>query len=112
MEGNDVLFRKDFIGVAKVEKTVVDIARSLAEANITPQDLANPVSFQIAFSRLYDAILKSIEQGGKVSYVAEVRFKDSLGNVITFAVDLGERPPPLSSNVVKARITVELLEGE
>ncbi len=107
---DEVVFRKDFVGVAKIEKTVVDIARGLAEARISPQDLTNPVSFQIAFSRLYEAIIKSLEQGGRTSYVAEVRFKDSLGNVVTFALDLGEQPPPVSSNVVKARITVELIE--
>ncbi|RLG82234.1 MAG: hypothetical protein DRO09_00760 [Thermoprotei archaeon] len=104
------MFRKEFHGLARVEKTVIDLAKGLAEAKLSPQDLSNPVSFQIAFSKLYEALMKIMEGGGKSSYVAEVRFRDSLGNLISFAVDLGSQPPPFSSREVRARIVVEFLE--
>lgn len=103
-------FRREFRGIGKIEKAIVDIAKGLAEAKISPQDLANPVSFQLAFSRLYEALLKAVEEGSSESYVAEVRFKDDLGNDIVFAVDLGGEAPAFASRVVRARIIVELYE--
>ncbi len=103
-------FRREFNGIARIQEAMVDLAKSLAEVKLTPQDLANPVSFQLAFSRLYETIINVIEKGGKKSFVAEVRFKDSLGNIISFAVDLGENPPPFSTDRVRARIIVELYE--
>ncbi len=104
------IFSKEFYGVAKIEKVISGIAKSLAEAQLSPQDLANPISFQIALSRLYEAILKSLSEGGKTTYVAEVRFRDSLGNPVIFAVDLGEKPPALSESRVKVKIVVEFIE--
>lgn len=99
-----------FNGYAKIDKIPVNIAKGLAEAKITPQDLTNPIAFQLAFSRLYDALLKVVESGSEPSYIAEVRFKDSLGNEVVMAVDLGKEMPAFTSNVVRAKITVELFE--
>ena len=99
-----------FEGVARVQKTIINFAKSLAQARLTPSDLSNPVSFQLAFTRVYEAIMKAVEEGGKTSYVAEVRFKDSLGNIIAFAVDLGENPPPFESRKVRAEISVRFYE--
>ena len=107
---SESIYTKEFYGVARIEKVVRGIARSLAEARINPQDLANPISFQIALSRLYEAILKSLSEGGKTTYVAEVRFNDSLGNPVVFAVDLGEKPPALSESRAKVKIVVEFIE--
>jgi hypothetical protein len=56
--------------------------------------------------------MKAFEQGPRKRYVAEVRFTDSLGNTVAFAVDLGETPPPFSKDKVKARIIVEIFEEE
>ena len=105
-------YKRVFNGEGFIDKVVVDIAKGLAEAKITPQDLSNPVAFQLAFSRLYKALLKSMEGGGQESYVAEVRFRDDLGNEITFTVDLGSEVPPFFKRNVKARVVVELYEEE
>ncbi len=107
MEG---IHKVEFDGIARISKVELGIAKSIASANITPQDLSNPVSFQLAFSRLYEAILQSLEKENKKVYVAEVRFKDSLGNEVTFAVNLGETPPAFSSDLIKVRIAVEFYE--
>jgi len=103
-------YRREFIGVGKVEKAIVDLAKGLAEARLSPSDLTNPVSFQLAFSRLYKALMESIEGGPKEEYVAEVRFKDDLGNDVVLAVDLGKEVPPFAKKNVRARIIVELYE--
>lgn len=99
-----------FDGYGEIEKVLLNIAKGLAEVRLSPQDLSDPVSFQIAISRMYDALIKAIEGGSKYSYVAKIKFVDSLGNEISVAVDLGEEPPPFMSRNVKARITVELYE--
>ncbi len=96
--------------MARLAKVEVGLAKSLANLNISPQDLSNPVSFQLAFSRIYEALMKSLEEGGRKSYVAEVRFKDSLGNDVVFAVDIGENPPAFMSDTVRVRVIVEFLE--
>ena len=107
---SESVYTKEFYGIARIEKVIRGIARSLAEVRINPQDLANPISFQIALSRLYEAILKSLSEGSKTTYVAEVRFKDSLENPVVIAVDLGETPPPFGKRDVKARILIEIYE--
>ena len=106
----DSLHKAEFLGVARVGKVSLGIARGLAQAKITPQDLSNPVSFQLAFSRLYEALMKSLEKGEGETYIAEVKFVDSLGNEVTFAVNLGEEPPAFSSDTVRVRVTVEFYE--
>ncbi|MMZ71693.1 hypothetical protein D1872_352240 [compost metagenome] len=57
-------------------------------------------------------MLKVLETGPKKRYIAEVRFTDSIGNNVVFAVDLGESPPPFSRDKVKARIMVEIYEED
>ena len=103
-------YRKEFIGVGKVEKAIVDLARGLADARLSPSDLTNPVSFQLAFSRLYKALIESMEGGPKEEYVSEVRFKDDLGNDVVLAIDLGKEVPPFAKKNIRARIIVELYE--
>lgn len=97
-----------FTGQAKVG----EVLGELATIQLRPEDFSSPIALQMAISRIYNALLKSLEKGFKKKYVAEVRFTDALGNNIVFAVDLGEEPPPFASNNVKARILVEIYEGE
>ncbi|WFO75770.1 hypothetical protein J4526_02595 [Desulfurococcaceae archaeon MEX13E-LK6-19] len=93
-------------GTAKIG----EVLKNLANIRLTPEDFSSPIALQMALSRIYNAIIKSFEEGPEKRYVAEVRFKDSLGNIVSFAVDLGSSLPPFSSNEVKARIIVELYE--
>ena len=96
----------EFNGEAKIQRALLNIA----QIKISPEELSNPISFQLAISRIYENLMKALEGGFKYSYVAEVKFKDSLGNQIVFAVDLGDKVPPVSSDKLKARIIVELIE--
>ncbi len=105
-------------GVDYVRKIVVkeasarigEVIKGLSNIRLTPQDLSSPVALQMAISRIYSALMKTLEEGPKKHYVAEIRFRDDLGNDIVFAVDLGEEPPPFRSNVVKARLLIEIYE--
>ncbi len=87
-----------------------EVIKELAQVRLTPEDFSSPISLQMAISRIYSALLKTMEQGPRKHYVAEIRFKDSLGNTVVFAVDLGDTPPPFTSREVKARIIVEIYE--
>jgi len=107
---DEVKYTLSFEGYGEVEKVLLNIARGLAEVRLSPQDLSDPVSFQIAISRMYDALMKAVEGGSKYSYIAKIKFRDSLGNEVSMAIDLGEEPPPFASKDIKARITVELYE--
>jgi len=107
MPGDDV--KKEFEGKARIGK----VMKNIASISLRPEDFSSPVALQMAFSRIYEAIMKIMEEGGpRPSYVAEVRFTDDLGNPVVFAVDLGEEIPPFSSDRVKARIIVVLYEDE
>ena len=97
-----------FEGKAKIG----EVLGNIASIQLRPEDFTSPVSLQMAISRIYEAIMKSFEQGLKKKYVAEVRFTDSLGNPVVIAVDLGEAAPPFSKREVKARICIELFEEE
>ncbi|MEM0025922.1 MAG: hypothetical protein QXV93_02115 [Zestosphaera sp.] len=107
---DEIKYTLSFEGYGEIEKVLINIAKGLAEVRLSPQDLSDPVSFQIAVSRMYDALMKAIEGGGRYSYVAKIRFVDSLGNNVSAVVDLGEEPPPFASKNIRARITVELYE--
>jgi hypothetical protein len=100
---------KEYEGEAKIGK----VMKNIATITLKPEDLASPVSLQMAFTRIYESIMRMIEEGGpRATYVAEVRFTDDLGNPVVIAVDLGEELPPFSSSKVKARVRVELFEEE
>ena len=102
--------RKEFLGEARIGKVV----KGLTTISLRPEDFSSPVALQMAFSRIFDAIMNITlnESGPKHTYVAEVKFVDDLGNPVVFAVDLGEEIPPFSKEKVKARIRVELFEEE
>ena len=93
-----------FDGNAKIG----EIIGGLSQIQLKPEDFSSPVSLQMAFSRIYEALMKTFEEGFKKRYVAEVRFTDSLGNPVAIAVDLGESPPPLPKKEAKARVIVEI----
>jgi len=97
-----------FEGNAKIG----EILAPFVSIQLRPEDLSSPISFQMALSRIYNALLKSLESGPKKRYVAEVRFRDSLGQEVILAINLGETPPPFTKQYVKARILVELYEEE
>ncbi|MGB9725779.1 MAG: hypothetical protein ACP5I2_02185 [Fervidicoccaceae archaeon] len=97
-----------FDGKAKIG----EIMGGLASIQLKPEDFSSPIALQMAFSRIYEGVIKALEEGPKKKYVAEVRMTDSLGNQVVIGVDLGEAPPPFSKSEVKARITVEIFEEE
>ncbi len=95
-------------GTAKIG----EVMKGLTQIQLRPEDFSSPVALQMAFTRIYEGVMKAMQEGPKKKYIAEVRFTDSLGQTVVFAVDLGETPPPFSKNVVKARIAVEIFEDE
>ncbi len=103
---------KGHVKVFEGEARVGQVMKGLEVVQLRPEDFASPVSLQMALTRIYDAVLRMMQEGPKKVYIAEVRFKDDLGNEVVFAVELGESPPPFTREKVKARIMVELFEEE
>jgi len=100
------------ISVYEGEAKIGEIMKGLTAIQLRPEDFSSPVSLQMAFSRIYEGVMKAMQEGPKKKYIAEVRFHDAMGQLVVIAVDLGESPPPFSSNKVKARIAIELYEEE
>jgi len=100
------------LAIFEGEAKIGEIMQGLQAIQLRPEDFSSPVALQMALSRIYEAVLKVLESGPRKRYVAEIRFTDSLGNPVVFAVDLGESPPPFSKDKVKARIIVEIYEDE
>ncbi len=98
------------IAIFEGQGKIGEVIKELAQIRLSPEDFSSPISLQMAISRIYSALLKSMAEGPRKHYVAEIRFTDSLGNTVAFAVDLGESIPPFSSRNVKARIIVEIFE--
>ncbi|MBC7121257.1 MAG: hypothetical protein H5T33_06785 [Candidatus Methanosuratus sp.] len=109
MENEDKEKEKS-IGIFNGSAKVGEILSGFTQVAITPQDMTSPIALQMALSRIYEAMTKVAETGPKKKFIAEVRFTDSMGNPVVFALDLGEQMPHFSSNEVKARILVELFE--
>jgi len=95
-----------FEGEAKIGK----VLEGLQTIQLKPEDFSSPVALQMALSRIYSAVIKMFEKGPKEKYIAEIRFRDGLGNPVVLAVDMGEVPPPFSKDQVKARILIEIYE--
>ena len=98
------------IKVFEGEARIGSMLKGLEVVQLKPEDFQSPVALQMALSRIYDAVLRVMQEGPKKVYVAEVRFQDDLGNPVSIAVELGESPPPFTSDKVKARIVIELFE--
>lgn len=109
---NNINESKKRIAIFTGQARIGEILGELTSIQLRPEDFSSPVALQMAISRIYNALLKSLEKGFKKKYVAEVRFTDALGNNVVFAVDLGEEPPPFKLDNVKARILVEIYEDE
>ncbi|XRH75519.1 MAG: hypothetical protein ACO0C9_00130 [Candidatus Methanosuratincola verstraetei] len=98
------------IGIFNGSAKVGEVLAGFTQVAITPQDMSSPIALQMALSRIYEAMTKVVETGPKKKFIAEVRFTDSMGNPVVFALDLGDKMPHFTSNEVKARILVELFE--
>ncbi|MCQ5336981.1 MAG: hypothetical protein NO475_02135 [Candidatus Methanomethylicia archaeon] len=97
-----------FTGSAKIG----EMLDTFMQLTLTPQDITSPIALQMALSRIYETMTKTLTSGPKKRYIAEVRFTDSLGNPVVIGLDLGEKLPPFTSNEVKARILIELFEEQ
>ncbi|MET1101756.1 MAG: hypothetical protein ABWW69_04685 [Pyrodictiaceae archaeon] len=100
------------IALFEGEARIGEIFAGLQQIQLKPEDFTSPVALQMALTRIYEGVMRAFQEGMKKRYVAEVKFTDSMGNQIVFAVDLGEAPPPFSKDRVKARILVEIFEEE
>jgi len=99
--------RRVFEGSARVGR----VMKNIAMVSLRPEDFSSPLAFQMAMSRIYESIMKMFEEGGpKQIYVAEVKFSDDMGNQVTLAIELGETPPPLSRDKVRAKVIVEIYD--
>ncbi|MET1127943.1 MAG: hypothetical protein ABWW70_01310 [Thermoproteota archaeon] len=104
--------REKKLAIFEGEARIGEVLQGLQAIQLKPEDFSSPIAFQMALSRIYEAVLKAFERGPQKRYVAEVRFTDSLGNQVSVAVDLGESPPPFTSSKVKARVVIEIYEEE
>jgi len=107
-EDNGERFKTVFEGEAKIG----EVMGGFQAVRLSPEDISSPLSFQMALTRIYETLMKSIEEGPKKKYFAEVRFRDDMGNTVVISIDLGENPPLFSSDRVKARVLVELYEED
>jgi len=95
-------------GEAKIGK----INMPMFTFSLSPEDLSSPLALQMALSKIMESLMNAMEKPMNPRYMAEVRFKDSTGNPISVALDLGESLPPFSKDKVKAKIIIELYENE
>jgi hypothetical protein len=94
------------------EAKIGEVMGGFQAINLSPEDVSSPLSFQMALTRIYETLMKSIEEGPKKKYFAEVRFKDDMGNPVVISIDLGDKPPLFSNRKVKARVLVEIYEED
>lgn len=100
------------VAVFEGKARVGEVFKNFVHLQLRPEDFSSPLSLQMALTRVYEGLMRALSEGPKKSYVAEVRFVDSLGQSVVIGVDLGPSPPPFSSNTVKARVVIELFEEE
>ena len=98
------------IGIFNGTAKVGEILAGFQNLTLTPQDTISPAVLQMAISRIYEAMTKAVASGPSKKFIAEVRFTDSMGNPVVFAMDLGDRMPHFTAKEVKARVLVELYE--
>ena len=98
----------EFVGEAKLGR--LDVPPMVLE--LGPDDLASPLSFQMALSKLIDKIMDTLEKPPEPHYYAEVRLRDHLNRPVSIAIDLGKSIPPFSKDKVKARVIIEIYEEE
>ncbi len=101
--------RKMFVGEARIGRAM----KEFMQFTLKPEDFTSPVALQMALARIYEGMMKMIQEGGpKPTFIAEVRFTDDMGRPVVIAVDLGSETPPFSSDKVKARVVIEFYEEE
>ena len=100
------------VAIFEGEAKIGEVIPAFMQIQLKPEDFTSPVSLQMALSRIYEALMSAVQRGPEKKYIAEVRFKDALGNTIVFAIDLGSSPPPFTKREVKARILIEIFEEE
>jgi|SRR5579875_47619 len=98
----------EFEGKAKIGE-IMGVFKAI---QLKPEDLSNPLAFQMALSRIYSELMNILNQRQEMHYVADVTFTDSMGNPISIGVDFGDKIPPLSKKEVKAKITIEFYDEE
>ncbi|MFP3197478.1 MAG: hypothetical protein RXQ78_03420 [Sulfolobaceae archaeon] len=108
MSSSQPSYKVEFEGKAKIG----EIMGGFVPIQLKPEDLSSPLSFQMALSRIYEELMRSLNQGPSKKYVAEVKFTDSLGNPVVVGVDFGQNIPPLSNKEVKVKITIEFYDEE
>ena len=100
---------KEFQGEARIGRAM----KEFLSFTLKPEDFSSPIALQMALSRIYEGMMRMIQEGGpQPTYIAEVRFKDDMGNNVVIAVDLGRETPPFSREKVKAKVRIELYEEE
>ncbi len=100
------------IAVFEGEARIGEVLSGLQAIQLRPEDFSSPVALQMAFTRIYESVIRALQEGPRKRYIAEIKFTDSLGNQVVFGVDLGEKLPPFSKDRVKARILVEIFEDD
>ena len=108
MSSSQPAYKVQFEGKAKIG----EILGGFVPIQLRPEDLSSPISFQMALSRIYEELMRTLSQGPTKKYVAEVRFTDSLGNPVVVGVDFGQSIPPFSNKEVKVKITIEFYDEE
>ncbi|BBG23876.1 hypothetical protein [Sulfuracidifex tepidarius] len=101
-------FKVEFDGKAKVGQ----VMGNLQALSLKPEDFSSPIALQMALSKLYNDLMKSLSEKPQPHYIADVRFSDSMGNPINLAVDFGNNLPPMSKQEVKVKITIEFYDEE
>ncbi|MDT7875611.1 hypothetical protein DDW09_00470 [Sulfolobus sp. SCGC AB-777_L09] len=101
-------FRIEFEGKAKIG----EILGNFVPIQLKPEDFSSPLSLQMALSRIYEELMRTLTQAPTKHYVAEVRFNDSMNNQVVVGVDFGQTIPPLSKKEVKAKIIIEFYDEE
>ena len=100
------------IGIFNGTAKVGEVLAGFTQIALTPQDMTSPIALQMAISRIYEAMTKVSESGPRKKYVAEIKFVDSMGNQVVFAMDLGNKIPTFENKEIKARILIELFEDQ
>jgi hypothetical protein len=76
-----------FEGEAKLGKVMAPAVT----LSLNPEDFESPLSLQFAITKLMENLTKALEQPPEPKYMAEVRFKDHMGQPVTLAMT-SERP--------------------
>ena len=117
MVSEEPAIRLEFEGKATIGESyrfARDFSTLLDELVRSGQNVAGPAGFAAFISKIYETLSKSLESqsaSDKV-WVASVEFRDGFNTPVHVSLDLGDKIPMLSSNVVRAKIIIELYDEE